>query len=357
MDRAPGRSAACAVGRHAATLARVVPEVAARLGAAPREVVEPFGDRGTIHDALHAYLSQVGASHPTLFVVEDLHWASNTTRDALTDIARLSGRAPMLIVATSRDTTRISTAGLATFLAEISRLPSAELVPLTGLDVEAATELLADLGTDFDTERAVHETGGNPLFLRELAASDGISRTLQGFVATRYDAVAHEDLDVVDTATVVGTDFDADVIAAATNRDVGDILDTLERVESAGLVAALAGRPAQISRSYTRCSAQCGMTRFLPAGACGCTRRWPTPSPHGLATPASSGAGAARLHRRPAGRSRGCGRAGHTSWRPSRSRRRLRRGGDPLSARPGRDRPRVDHPTRIPAFASHDPGW
>ena len=259
------------VGRKGVALARVLPELAERLGlSVPREILDAEGERHAMHDALRSYLSHLARSHPTLLIVEDLHWASPTTREAIRHIVRTPGHSALLIVVTARDTAPDLDAHLARWLADLTRMPAAEVVALPGLDVAAAQELIAEVGGTLDATAAVRDTGGNPLFLREMATARQSSRTLQGLLANRYSLVPESDLDVLDAAVVLGQTIHAELVAAATERSVLEIIDVLERERRPASCSRWPAKPA-VSRSSTRCSGPSVTTRSRPGAAFVCT--------------------------------------------------------------------------------------
>ena len=175
------------VGRHVDPLARVLPDVAARLGTTVRAAgLDPLSERQASQAAIAALLIAMARRQPTLLVLEDMHWASSLTREAVLLLARTGGAAPLLIVATTRDTAPELDPTLLRWLADAARLPVCDMVPLAGLDLEASAELVDELGGTIDPASALHQTGGNPLFLREVAASGTTSPTLRDFLADRY---------------------------------------------------------------------------------------------------------------------------------------------------------------------------
>jgi ATP/maltotriose-dependent transcriptional regulator MalT len=123
----------------------------------------------------------------------------------------------------------------------LAGLPSVESIALAGLDVSAAATLIDAAGVDLDPERAVRLTGGNPLFLHEVIREGPASPTIAEVIADRFHELDPDDLDVVDLAAAAGDQIDVALIASALDRSTADVLDSLERSESAGLVGPGAG--------------------------------------------------------------------------------------------------------------------
>ena len=192
------------------------------------------------------YLSACTPRQPAVLVIEDVHWATASSRDLLRHLARWRGRVPLLIVATSRDTAPDLDDNTRALLGDLERSVNVGAVRLAGLDVVAVAALSASMtGSEpADPEAIRSETGGNPLFVREVAvAASGRTSgaSLRALVSRRSTMLDAGDNAVLDVAAVIGADFDARLLAAVTATDVGAILDVLERCESAGLVWSLPG--------------------------------------------------------------------------------------------------------------------
>ena len=76
-----------------------------------------------------------------MLIVEDLHWASEVTREVVEVIARSARRSRLVVVATTRD--RPGHDRYAALLGRLTRSAGVVTVSLAGLDVAAATQLIA----------------------------------------------------------------------------------------------------------------------------------------------------------------------------------------------------------------------
>ena len=201
-----------------------------------REVIDPAHEQAAVLANIWTCLTRHAIEQPVMLVLEDLHWASSGTLDAVVHIARTGGAAPLLVLATVRDDPTAPTAISA--LGRLATQATAEVLTLGGLDGAAAASIISAAGSALDPEQAVRDTGGNPLFLRELARGGPGSSSLRGILAARFAQLDDRDLEVVDTATVIGADIDAALIAAALRRQLDDVLDALERIEAIGVIGA-----------------------------------------------------------------------------------------------------------------------
>jgi DNA-binding NarL/FixJ family response regulator len=224
------------LGAWGVTFARLSSDMAMRLGVVGPDVVDPERERVAVQAALHEHLMRRARAKPLLFVIEDLHWASAGTRDSVAHIARAGGDAPLMLLVTTRDERPFVDGGFGAYLGRLTALPSVEVVALSGLDSAAAADVIADVGGDLDPEQGVRQTGGNPLYLRELAREGTRSRSLGELVADRFDRLDPGDLDILDLAAVAGEQIDVALVASALDRSADDVLDALERAEAAGLV-------------------------------------------------------------------------------------------------------------------------
>jgi tetratricopeptide (TPR) repeat protein len=207
--------------------------------------------QATIAAAVGRYLERATEDGPLLLVVEDLHFATATTRATVRHIARSSIRAPVLMLITTRDTAPDIDDDLRVLLGDLARMPAVDHIQLGGLPAAEVADLLARLGSTADTTTVVNETGGNPLLVVEVARSRcDTPASLQAMLARRYALLTNADLDVVDVASVVGTEFDVDIVARTVGCDLETALASLERIAAAGLVHSVPGQPGEFAFTH-----------------------------------------------------------------------------------------------------------
>jgi DNA-binding CsgD family transcriptional regulator len=239
-------------GNDAAVLARIIPDLARRTaGIAATNDLDPVSGQATIAAAVGRYLRRAAEEAPLLLVIEDLHFASATTRATVRHLARSPIHAPILTLITTRDTAPDVEAELRVLLGDLARMPAVDSISLGGLPAADVADLLARLGSSADTTTVTNETGGNPLLVVEVARSRGdTSVSLHALLARRYALLTDADLTVVDVASVVGTEFEADVVARSVGCDLEVALASLERVGAAGLVHAVPRRPGRFAFTH-----------------------------------------------------------------------------------------------------------
>lgn len=194
-------------------------------GASGRQPMMPREARNLVLQIVERLLIGDPASHPLLFVVEDLHWADPTTIELLERIvARISGVAAAAVFTFRRDYRPPWTRWAA--VSEI------ELGPLKSQDVRELAAIRAAQLDEADLRRVETAAEGVPLFVEEmvkLLAEDSSSGSQKGVVPATLQGLLAERLDrlpqlagVIDLAAVLGREFEGDLLAALSALDRGD---------------------------------------------------------------------------------------------------------------------------------------
>src|SRR5215472_7577936 len=124
-------------------------------------------ERDRVLTALRTELSW--SEHPTVLVIEDVHWADDATLDALRYLIRRIAGLPAVLVLTYRDDELNREHPLHGLLGQASRRDYVQHVPLRRLSQQAVQELSA--GSQVDVDDLFALTSGNPFFVHELLAS------------------------------------------------------------------------------------------------------------------------------------------------------------------------------------------
>jgi hypothetical protein len=236
----------------AAALAGIIPGLARPAGVdATTRKSDPVSGPATIAAAIGRYVRRAAEEAPLLLVIEDLHFATATTRTTVRQLARSPVHAPILVVITTRDAAPDVDDELRVLLGDLIRMPAVDSINLGGLPAADVADLLARLGSRADAASVTTDTGGNPLLVGEVARSDGgTTASLHALLARRFELLSDADLTVVDVASVVGTDFDAAVVARSMGGELETVLASVERIVAAGLVHAVPGRPGRFAFTH-----------------------------------------------------------------------------------------------------------
>jgi hypothetical protein len=202
---------------HPTRVASVGPDLEAVLPAAARSrVPEPAtggpAERFRYHRALHALIELLGRQRPLAVLLDDLHWADEASVELIAYLLRRPPRVGFLLGFTLRPSE-----GASRLLEVARRSPNWVELQLAPLPQEAARQLLpADLAPGV-RDRVLHDAGGNPLFLLELArrAEDTLPDRLVAGVRQELNDLDDQVRTFAWAAAVAGDPFDVDVAAAA----------------------------------------------------------------------------------------------------------------------------------------------
>jgi eukaryotic-like serine/threonine-protein kinase len=258
------------MGSGAADIARVVPEVAERVGeiTAPAEP-EDESARFRLFDSISGFLASASTSRPLVIVLDDLHWADEPSLLLLQFLARGLGESRLLLIGTYRDVELGRHHPLSRVLGELSGAGGASRVALHGLseqDVGRYIEMTAGAEPAPELVRVVHEqTEGNPFFLAEvvrLLAAEGtleagtasltIPQGVRDVVGRRLDRLSEEANEALSVAAAIGRDFDAEVLTRVAKSDRETLDAALSGAVSAQLLAETSAGRYRFSHALVR---------------------------------------------------------------------------------------------------------
>ncbi len=203
------------------------------------------GDRYRVFEDLTEALRGVADHNGLVVILDDIHWGDEASLLLLRHVASQIGDARLLLVATFRDL-EPSTA-LARVLPDLLRSPAVERLDLRGFNLAEVSQQLStttDQPTDQDARAVLDVTGGNPLFVREVARAitDGTwrpsqpPRTVLDVVTARLGRVSADCRQLVQTAAIVGRDFSLALVAATLDKPVSTCLPLIDEAIAYGLV-------------------------------------------------------------------------------------------------------------------------
>jgi len=174
-------------------------------------------------------VERLAAERPVILHVDDLQWAEPTLLDLLDHIVELSRGTPILVLCAARpELLEDRTAWGGGKLNATSLL----LEPLTAVECETLLESLGD-GLDPDARRqVVAASGGNPLFLEEMAAlaaatgTTAVPPTIQALLAARLDLLATEEREVLERGAIEGEVFHRSAVRALSSEHTETEVDS-----------------------------------------------------------------------------------------------------------------------------------
>jgi DNA-binding CsgD family transcriptional regulator/tetratricopeptide (TPR) repeat protein len=191
-----------------------------------------------LFEVLLGLLTRLSEQTPVALMVEDLHWADQSTRDLLAFLVRNLRRERLLVVATYRsDEPR--TDRLGPWLAELDRGGPVQRLELARLDRgETAAQLVGILGAapPADLVDAIFgRSEGNPFFTEELlssvrAGTDALPPTLRDLLHGRVEALPERSQDLLAVVAVAGRQVPHRLLASVAGLDHRELADALRVV-------------------------------------------------------------------------------------------------------------------------------
>src|SRR4051794_20826917 len=170
-------------------------------------------DQAALLDGVHALAEAAGSHQPLLLVVEDLHWADQSTRDLISFLFGRGFEAPVALVGSYRSDDIHRRHPLRRQVAVWARMTGVERVQLEPLGAADVRLLVQRLHPDPLPEERVRDivsrAEGNAFFVEELVGaswvrSDGIPEDLADVLLVRLEGLGTAGVTVVRAAAVAG---------------------------------------------------------------------------------------------------------------------------------------------------------
>jgi predicted ATPase len=182
--------------------------------------------------------------------LQDIHAADDASLLLLRFVSRTLTDARLQIIATTRSSDRAATQSFASTLAELARVQRFHQIRLDGLSREEVGKLVAASSDVAATEQLVDRiysrTDGHPFFVSEMAqllATDSdldlLPQGVRAAVSQRLALLPEECRELLAVASVVGREFNIDILATAIGVEPSDVVDHLEEALTISIVFAL----------------------------------------------------------------------------------------------------------------------
>ncbi|MBN2549324.1 MAG: tetratricopeptide repeat protein, partial [Anaerolineales bacterium] len=239
---------------HLAALAVLLPELRLHGALPPLTPLNPEQERLRLFDAAAGLVESLTGPRPLLLVLEDLHWASESTLALLEFISRRTSQLPVLIIGTYREEDTHRSHPLRQMRRRLEQEKLAEHMALRRLDQQAVAAMLEQF---LLLEPAVRETGGdlpqrlftasegNPLFLemllrrwQETGETDEtlLPQRLKAAISLRLDQLSPPGRAYAEMAAVFGPLFDSEAAREAGGWDECQAMDALDELLDRRLV-------------------------------------------------------------------------------------------------------------------------
>jgi predicted ATPase len=254
-DRLPSQ-----LGRGAATLALLLPELRERLPDLPAgPTIGPDQERYWLFEGVCDALEGIARSGETglLLVLDDLHWADAPTLQILRHLARRLVGMPAHVVAAYRTVGAEPSHGFSTALAALAREGARAPITLASLALEETAALVADIAGGEVAEPVVaaiqRMTEGNPFFIGEVMrnlqaeGSDlrdpdtargewAVPELVRQVTAARLARLRPATIDLLRQGAVLGEGFTFELARTASGLDEDAALNAVEEASAAGIL-------------------------------------------------------------------------------------------------------------------------
>lgn len=258
-----------AMGDAGPEIARFVPKVRVAYPDLPPPLALPSDQaRHYMFESVCDFFARAAAIQPMLLVLEDLHWADESTTQLLESVARRVGRAPLLVIGTYRDVDLHPGHPFMRGIEHLSRLQTVSRITLKRLNAIEVAAMLRALSSQEPPERLVQliysETEGVPFFVEEvyrhlaeerrLTDAAGkwlpqveigeveVPETVRLVLGRRIDRIGETAQRILTTAACIGRTFTFDLLMAVAEEKEDDLLDALDEAERGRLLVAQEGR-------------------------------------------------------------------------------------------------------------------
>jgi predicted ATPase len=172
------------------------------------------GDRNGVFSACLDALTTGPA--PKAVVIEDAHWADESTRDLLQYLARRIGPAAVLLVVTYRDDVDRADP-LSLLLGDLATVPAVRRLDVPPLSTSAVAELA--IGTDLDPVKLHAETNGNAFFVTEILrqGSHRLPNSVAEAVLARIGRLRPTVREAIEVAAVIGAKVEPAIARGVAN--------------------------------------------------------------------------------------------------------------------------------------------
>jgi class 3 adenylate cyclase/tetratricopeptide (TPR) repeat protein len=264
VDDAPMEVLASHVTEHGGEIGRLTPRLTSRVGALPPvDALDPETTRQLLIEAVSDLFLRAADQRPLLIVLDSIEWADRSTL-AVLDLLVRSAEHPFVVICTNE--TGEGSADASSVLTDLRALPSSTVVEVASFDEDEVVVVLERAtGHSLDEDgrqlvtHLVEETGGNPMFVAELAryyVAIGVIRgdehgrlrvdippstvptppNVRSVIEQRVARLGDDMKRILSAAAVAGRAFDTEVLAEILGTDEVEVLDGLESAAAVSIV-------------------------------------------------------------------------------------------------------------------------
>ncbi len=257
------------MGDNAAELAQLAPSFRRIFPDIPQPLeLPPVQQRRYLFQSVSEALGRAARTRPQLNILEDLHWADESTLALLIHLANRVAQLPLVIIGTYRDSE--NNPALVRTLEELIRMGIRPL-KLGGLSKDAVARMLYGLSQQQPPESLVNlifeESQGNPFFVEEVyrhlleegkvldAAGQfrtnikideiDVPENVRLIIGRRMARLDENEKRVLAAAAVIGRSFSFQLLTATSQIDVDELFTVIEKAQQMGIIVPSSEGPEQ----------------------------------------------------------------------------------------------------------------
>jgi eukaryotic-like serine/threonine-protein kinase len=257
------------LGDNAAELAQIAPSLRRVFPDIPQPLdLPPAQRRRYLFQSISETLARSSRTRSQVRILEDLHWADESSLGLLVHLANRVAQLPVVIVATYRDGYSDNNPAFVRTLEELIRMGIRPL-KLSGMSKDAVGEMLHGLSRREPPDRLVklifEESQGNPFFVEEVYRhlnEDGklldaagefrtdievdetdVPENVRLIIGRRLERLEENEKRVVITAAVIGRSFSFQLLSAICQIDVDELFTVIEKAQEMGVIIPSAEGP------------------------------------------------------------------------------------------------------------------
>ncbi len=244
-------------------LRRIVPDLPPPMELAAEQA------RRQLFNSFSSFIAQRSKEQPTMLVLEDLHWADDSTLALITHLSQRHSDLQLLMIGTFRESEIDLGPGLSKTLEGLIRGRLATQLRLKGLPSVEVAQMLQGLSGQAPPAAVVSEilgeTGGNPFFVEELfqhlteenrlydeagqfrlelkVGELEVPRNVRLIVGRRLARLGEATRKILAVAAVIGRFFTFDLLEEAAGAKPDALLDCLDEAQTAGVIRSSTQQP------------------------------------------------------------------------------------------------------------------
>jgi len=250
------------MGPYAAELAQIAPRLRRIFPDLPKPLELPAAQqRGYLFQSLAEAMAGAARIRPCVYLLEDLHWADESTLALLIYLAIRIAQLPIVIIGTYRSEYSENNPLLVRTLEELIRM-GVRPQKLGGLSKDAVARMLHGLSQHEAPESLLslifEESQGYPFFVEEVyrhlieegkvfdeagqfrtdieIAETDVPESVRLIITRRLERLDENEMRVLAAAAVIGRSFSFQLLNAISQIDVDELFNVIEKAQQMGVI-------------------------------------------------------------------------------------------------------------------------